>query len=501
MRELKLFLKYGLFLQTSSRKKKARATRRTTLLVQIFIFVYFLGFTVFIMDMNFSRLAGSTVGGVDFLELTALYWMVFAGGFFVIGTIGTAVYVLSMNEEIEFLLSLPLRRWTITVYQIFISFIYDLPMFGMLVAVAVAYGYAKGGVPFAIWAAVSSVFHTLFLLALGVYLATFAAKRISTSVARRIFILVQSLAVIGFVFTMNAYLENASGFEEVFKRLSNLYGLLRSPLNVLGYSITGADNPAYILFSLALAALFGYLFIREAKTLGFSVFRKSRGKVQFSRMGKGMAIIVKDLKTIFRAENSLFLLLYPYIFGAFMGWSSKEPVYALLVAIPISSLYVMMESSIATTPDLIAWQVTRAAPLKFREIVLGKVFTPVIINFLLAVGVVLFSTIFKGFSWLAFPLLGIALFEHIAASLMGVEYIFAHPPRSENVTRESMKASPWLTFSIMGLAGGAIFGLAVKEKWWGLLILIGSLSLTAFFIFKSIKGVRKKYEELMKGMA
>jgi len=499
MREIFLFLKYGLFFQVSGARKKKSNSKVGMVIAQLGAFLYFATFTTFVMVKGFSQAAGTVLGDVDLLRLTALYWMLMSGGFFLIGTIGSAIYVLSMNEEMEFLLALPLRRWTITFYQIFISLFYDLPVFGMLLAVSLAYGIVKGGFYPAI-AVISAILHGLSLLTIGIFISTFIAKRLQASIARRIFILIQGVTIIGFVLLVNSYLESSGGYVQVIQRLQNLYGLLKNPLNVFGYAINAVDSPVYLLYSLGVAGLFAWLFVREARSIGFVVVKKGSGKVRFRSGKRSGGILQKDLRAIFRAENSLFLLLYPYIFGAFMGWTSKDPVYALLIALPISTLYVMMEAAIATASEMVAWDLTKSLPVKSSEFFIGKVIVPVGINFLLALALVIFSSFFKGFSWLVFPLLGLAILQHSTSALGGLYNVISNPPKSENIPRESMRGPVWMTFLIVGLSGGALMGIAAFSKWWGKLALIASIGVTIYlFIFFYRKTV-SAFEKLMRGI-
>ena len=492
MREILLLLKHGIYIRTS---KKAR-NPLLSFLGQLGIFVYFLAFTLITLRGKFP--SGENVG-IDLFKLTYLYWVTLSGAFFLASTISSAVYVLSMEKDVEFLLALPLRRWTVTLYQILVSLIYDFPMLGVLLAVPIAFGSNKGlfGV---ILALISSIFHSIALMSIGFYVSTFISRKLTKSVARRVFVLVQGLVIVLFIFMMNSYLQNASGFEELFKKLSKVYEILKSPINVFSYGLMGVESPIYMLYSVAISIIFWLLFIRESSSFGFVSTRTERkGRVKFSKFSKRKAIYIKDLKAILRSENSLFLLLYPYAFGIFMGFTSSEPLAPILFSIPISTIYVMMESSIATASELISWQISRSLPVSFKETILSKITVPILLNFPLVLLTVVFTWITKGFRSESLILFAIAVFMHTVSSFFGVRIVFSNPPKSESLTRESVKGPIWINLLLMGLSAGSIIGFGFIKKWWGALLLFGTIFLSAYLIVFLSNGIKKSFENLIRG--
>jgi len=498
VRELRIFMKYGLFFIVN--KKKKSSNKKTVLISQLFVFGYFSVFTGVMIYNVFNKIKDVVINNIPFVDVYALYWNFLASVFFLLGVIGSSVYVLSMNEEVEFLLALPVRRWTVTFYQLFMAIFYDLPVFGMFVAVSVSYGLILGGM-YPVLAVVTAVIHSLMLLSLGVYISTFAARKISGSVARRIFIFLQAIALVGFVLLLNFSMTSApDNMNDYLVKLSRIYKVLSSPFNIFGYAISSIKKPYYMAISLLLTALFGKLFIKGSGELGFVVVKgTSKRKVKYKRIGRSRSIIMKDLKAIFRQDNSLFLLLYPYIFGAFMGWSVKDPLYALLTAVPISSMYALLETSQALLHDVSNWEITRSLPYTYKEMVSYKMFLTTMINILLSLGLLVFTSVFKGFNPKSLWVLLIATNEFIMATSGGIYAVLSNPPKTENVSREVMKAPLWMSFITIGVTMGAILGFGTIQKWWGILIFVASMIVTEFLIIFYLKGSKRKFENILKG--
>ena len=498
MRELKIFMKYGLFFIVN--KKKKSSNKKTVLISQLFVFGYFSIFTGVMMHNTLIKAKDFVINNISFVDIYALYWNFLGSAFFLLGVVGSSVYVLSMNEEVEFLLALPVRRWTVTFYQLFMSMFYDLPIFGMFMAVSVSYGLILGGM-YPVLAIVTSIAHALMLLALGVYIATFVARKVSGSIARRIFIFLQAVVLIGFVLVINFSMSSLpNNLNDYLVKLSRMYNVLSSPYNIFGYAISSIKTPYHIAISLLLTILFGYLFMKESEKLGFIVVKtSSKAKVKYKTVGRRYSIILKDLKAIFRQDNSLFLLLYPYVFGAFMGWSIKDPLYALLTAVPISSMYALLETSQALLHDVSNWEITRSLPYTYKEMVFYKMFLTTIINILLSLGLLAFTSAFKGFDPKSLWILLIATNEFIMATSGGIYAVLSNPPKTENVSREVMKAPLWMSFITIVVTMGAIFGFGTIQKWWGILIFVASMVSTEILIALYLRKSKEKFIYLIKG--
>ncbi len=503
MKELKLFLKYGLFFQISQGRKKKRAGKYKFLIIQLLITAYFAGFTTFTLLTTFGTLKGMEFQGVNFLDVSAYYWMFMASVFFLAGAIGSAIYMLSLNEEIEFLLALPLRRWTIVFYQIFMSVFHDLPAFGMFMGVLIAYGVTYGGWVYGLYGALTGLFHAFFLLMLSVFFAVFVSRKIKGSLARRIFILIQSVVLVGFVLILNSALTTTEEPQKILENLLKYQDIMMSPFNIFGYSVSAIKNPVYLLLSLLLGIVFIYAFIYASKDFSFGVVKKTTSKkARIKRSGYVLAIVRKIFKAFFRQDNSLFLLLYPYVFGLFMGWGVKEPVYAVLVALPISGMYVLLQTSQIFMHDLVNWELTKSIPISFKRSATLTVATPVFMNFLLILGIGTFTSVYKGESLdlrFLFLIIG-SVFMHTVSSVGGLYVVLSNPPKSENIPREMMRGPMWLSFLLMAVSGGLVLGIGTFEKWWGKLVLSSSVFIAILLLRFFVKNALRNYNKLLKGL-
>ena len=493
LEDIKLLLKYNMLLDFGSRGKRIRGIKGYLISMFVMSFVFY---TVFSKLFDVSSIE---VGGVDPLKTSMLLWSTFMNLMFLMGSIGGGVYVLSMNEELEFLLTLPIRRSSLALYQLMSVVIFQLPFGGIYLPVLMIYSKLVTGSPVMGILAFSIHFPTVIFL--GILVSVSFARKVSRSMARRAFILLQILEILPVFLITN--ISSSENLQEILEGLRRITSALSKPYNVLAYGAIGLENPTYLLICVVLLFSFYRIFLWVSEGMSFEVVRGYGSGVgkSFSPVSRGYsALLRKDLKAFFRNEMTFFYLLYPYAFGIFMGWNSKDPAGIVIIPLVLSSMYTYNEAISVTVPDVLYWDLFRTLPVSVKRMIAGKVLLPVSINTALMSSVIVVSWIARGFSAMSLVLLVVSVLYYTMSSLMGVRVVLKNPPKSENPGSVYKVGSFIDSLVTMGLGALTVIGIGALNsgKSFGWLILLASLSASVVVIFWSVKSVRfhlKKLEE------
>lgn len=199
MRELMILLKYGLSGSTSSLRKSRGKKKRSisTLFIPVIaVSVYGLPIGFLFTDL-FKVVKNVAVGDTNLATLLVSGWSVLMSGMFILSFVPGLVNSFVRNEEIQLLLTMPLRRSTIVLYQAVITLMLQSFTVVMYIFVLPAYAIATGKSLLVSVLAGFTMFFMLFLV--SVCLATLVGVWMQRSTARRMNILSLLLAVILFL--------------------------------------------------------------------------------------------------------------------------------------------------------------------------------------------------------------------------------------------------------------------------------------------------------------
>jgi ABC-2 type transport system permease protein len=501
MREILILLKYGVFLKY--RKRRGRISGVWGYLIGFLILSFV---TASLIKSFVGKLSGVNIGEIDLFELFGLNWSSFMNIMILMGSVGTGIMFLSMNEETEFLLSLPMRRQSITLYLLLSSMLVQLPFAGIYLAVLLSYSLAKLGDPLP--GILSFVLNFSLITALGMVLSTFVASKFTRSSARKLFITLQILEIVPFLLLTNI---NSQSMEEVLRKLLRLYNFLSSPFNILGHGVSMIERPWYSLIDFGLFLLLSFIFLKLSSGIAFEVEKGKTPKRKgissatvlstFGLSRRERALLYKDLRAFFSNEMALFYVIYPYAFGAFMGFmsSAKNQITPVLVALMISTIYAFNEAVIASLSDLIYRDLSRSLPVDYKKLIFSKAKIPIFLNLsLMALMIVTFSLI-KGFVFTNVLLLGLSALYYSMAAFMGIKSSMKNPPESEGISSIHKSISVVDVLIINGLAVASLIGvnLIFSGNKMGYTLLIPTLIIAALLIALSVKKINEKISEIL----
>ncbi len=497
LREVMLFLKYNMLLSFGSTGRgKIRGLKGYVLSMFVMSFAFY---TIF--SNIFKDISNVTIDHVNPLKVSMLFWASFMNLMFLIGSIGGGIYVLSMSEELEFLLSLPIRRSSIAFYQMISVVVFQLPFGGLYLSAMMIYSKIILGNP--VPGILAFLVHLPMIVSLGMLISVSFARGISRSIARRIFIGLQLVEVLP-VFFITA-MSDKGDVQAILNGLRRIEGALSNPINVTAYGVMGIENPVYVAFSFGILALSLIFFERISRNISFEVLRGT-GKVKWKdtlkmRSRRRYALLRKDLKAFFRNEMTFFYLLYPYVFGIFMGWNAKNSVNAVAISLVLSLMYSYNEAISVSVPDVLYWDLSRSLPVPVRRLFMSKLLLPVVINTFLMCIVICVGWILWGFSYLGLVLLAISAFYYLMGSLMGIKTVLRNPPRSDNPSTTYKIGSFLDSLICMGLGSVTIIGVGALSsgKIWGWLLMIAGVLASAFVVYMCLKTIALNLSRLEEG--
>ena len=384
-------IKYRL-LNSTKGKAKRRSAQGRRMMVSILYFTITLA--IFAVPL-FPVMLGTFVDSASEYVLVGSRYVVLADAIFAavtllimclafVNIIPFMIQSLFDEREICFLFSLPVKKHTILLYKVFDAFFSTFIVFSIYFPVFCAYGVARGGFSILLSVAAGLTASALAIL-IAMPVSALLSRRISRSSARKaggLMILI-NVGVFVLIFILASTSEQAVG--EISKTLLRAAASRYSPSTWVMRAARGE-----LLDWLLLAVLSLWLWrigsrVAEKMSLGGYAYSSSLSKTSTgdSSAYRRMTRFRKELYSVTRAENSLFFLMYPIVFGVIMMFLTREFMPAAIVMVLISSFYAAQLTVVSMAHEASCWPIQLAFPdsLKlalFRKIVVvGFLFTGV----------------------------------------------------------------------------------------------------------------------------
>lgn len=496
MREFFVLLKYGASVTSSQRlssKKKKYNSFKNQLILSLLGSLP-LGIVIFFFTKDlFTKLYAADP---QISKLMFLFWMTILSLFFIVGYIGMAMYSLSRNEEIEFLLTLPIKRRTLTIYQIFVSTISQLFVLSFYFFIYLSYMIVtKENIFFGI---IKLIVHFLFLISFSSVISVLLGGKTSKGVVRKINVLI-SLFAIFFYFVIISF-QNVN-MEQV-QSLIKFFDFTTKPYNILALSFI---SDKLFVFALILSVLFSLIFSFLADKLAFEPIQRKTSK-NYKIKGNGSlikAIFRKDLKATLRYEQFLYFVLYPVGFGIFLSFINKDYFLTIITVIPITTFYVALETAILTNAEVSNLQTILTFPVKLTTLLIPKIIIPTSINLFIVLGVFVFSAFKSNLSYLSYLIIPITFLMFSMSSIIGMYFVTKNPQKSENMSKLFGIAQ---TFIIEGITISLSFGSmlpisflinpqsSIKIKVISILVMLASITVSLLISILTFKKLRKILE-------
>lgn len=321
----------------------------------------------------FRVLSSVRIGSHDLSALLIAQWSLLNGLLFLVSFVPSLVNSFARNEEIQLLLSFPIKRRIIVLYQMILTLsVQPFPVV-MYLFVFPSYVLASGGN--IVLGVISALLFIFLMLSISVLLSSILGLFVGRSVARRI-------TAVGLVITVTLFLLATqflpSYVQSLVERdpsmLSQGLDRLMHPFNIFSWPVRAIDEPVYALLMLILTLLIVFSSSPIAEKLSFEQVSLAR-KSKVATFGRG-GMIWKDVKLMLRSEQGIFMLLYPLAFGILFGLSLRSFVPAMMISLMLGGSYVAYNSAMLTKQELSIWPLPLVYPVPVKRLLLPKLFAP-----------------------------------------------------------------------------------------------------------------------------
>ena len=421
MRQLIVLLKYGLAGSTNfSSKSRGRMKKPISNLFfpVVAVFAYGLPLGLFLTDF-FKMAKDVVVGQSDLATIFVANWSVLMAGMFILSFVPSLVNSFVKNEEIQLLLTMPVRRSTIVLYQTVLTLIVQSFTVVMYLFVIPAYAVATGKNLF------MSIFFSFamcfMLLLISLFIASFLGLWMQRSTARRMNVFSLLLTVVLFLVVTQSLPSmknmNANTLSLLIKTGLKVF----SGFNPFVWPILALDNFLYVILLFAAIFVLWFISLKISERITFEnreITHLRRRENTTHRPG----VFSKDLKLLFRYEQGIFMLIYPIAVSLIFVFTTRSFVSPLFISIVISTMYVSMSSAMLMKQEFMAWPLAKIMPLTNSQILMPKMIIPAGLYSLITVILALFLQLYFKLSLTFYLIVPIIFVMYAFASILGIGF-------------------------------------------------------------------------------
>src|SRR6056297_793535 len=445
-KEIALLFRHKVFLKNSTSQRK----RKFSVLYLVGMSAFFLFFITRMFDDVYSQLSRIVVEGINYGDVYINFLLTLIALFFVISFASMMSFQLKRNEEIEFLLTLPIRKGSIVTYQLLtsgISMFFSLIMFLSPVIVYLS----RRPVSAIIIGTIGMIINLVFLILLGAVIAVLFSRIGSQKTARVMLIVVNmgmgAIYILMFQILPNS-LSSPEAFPETLIKANEFFG---SIYNFFILGLNGSDNVVYLIVLLLLTGIFAYFYYQLSDKMTFQQGGSTKAK---KRKDKGLQtktnmILRKELILYKRHEQLIYYILYPVGFAIFMGIVNGNIFSAIYMVSIMGPLFIAMQTSFSMNLEGTSIETTRMLPINLKKYVQTKLFVPVGLNaILLLITFIVFAIVLDATLW-SFVLIPFIILLEILAAASGVYFILRREPQKLNNPGAFLRSGAFLIQYLM----------------------------------------------------
>jgi|GEM_PF-1840765 len=314
--------------------------------------------------------------GISLGELVISPWLFIGTIVFLASAAPGMVYNVFDSPDIEFLLTLPVRRSSI----VMVKNLEILPYYSMgLAMVFPAYiilGYFRTG-----WTGLSlgflaAIIYLSFLWALSSFLASILNMFMGRMVARRVATMVYMVSIMLLVFAYNTFIPDLSKASSIdsLVRYGRFMTSLFFPYTWFSRAVLG-NHPWWIASMIPVALVYGA--VRLNARLEFSKPRSHTKKRDFASHNRPLPGFRKDLLLLRRDPQLLYMLAYPVVFSMIF-LLQREATTASFMYVQLTAIYSGLTTALLLRQEFLIWPVPLTFPMSIRDLVLPKIVIPTI---------------------------------------------------------------------------------------------------------------------------
>ncbi|MGJ8454084.1 hypothetical protein ACSFC1_02120 [Pseudothermotoga sp. U03pept] len=428
MKELLTLLKYGLRSPVISPKKTNRKRISNLLFPILAVSVYGIPLSMLFYE-TFKSIAQIHIGKYNLASIIVVQWSALMALMFVLSFFPSLVSTFVKNDEIRLLLTMPIRRSTIVLYQAILTLITQSIVVVMYLFVVPSYALSTG--KSLVLAVVSSVLMCLVLLFLSILLASIFGLWMSRSSAKKMNILSLILTVAVFVLVTqllpNLVSKTNTG---TLPGLINIGERLLSPFNPVAWPIIGLENPIYIVFLLTSLIMLWFASLKVSEGLEFEEKGIKQKRKSVTTQSHG-GIFFKDLRLMIRHERGIFMLIYPVVFSVIFVFTTNSFTTPLFITIIISTMYVSLNTAILMKQEFLSWPFMKLLPIDCSKVLMPKLIIPAGLYSVISSGLVVFLQIYFKVPWMVYLLIPLIFVMYTFAAVFGLNLLLKEREKTE----------------------------------------------------------------------
>jgi len=515
MRELSILLKYlgfSIFQETGQaaqasnsrrfgrRDGKRRGTKNRAMQYITILLLSSLPMAIFVFVSNYKVYSTLTrfpqVAGVFFNTTISMFSL-----FYIVGFIGTGMYSFSRTDEIELLLTLPIKTSTLTIYSLLLSL--SSQLFTLSFFIGSALGYMFGVHEPALIFILRTLLQLYFITALSALFSVLGGGMSSKSLVRKLNVFM-TLALVfvyfGFTYVEGINVEELGENANIVRWLS----FTNSKYNILSWAYSDSNIlvALTVVLSISITVLFWYMSNKVAFENVQRKYKKQNSEVMKKQSYASLfgGFVWKDLKLLVRNEQFIFLLLYPFVFGIFMMFVSASSISSIMPFVVIAVFYCAMEAGMLTSSEMQSKELLFTLPVKRSAMILPKITIPVLINIALFLLIDVIALLFNKFDKVALIFIPISILLFALSAFIGAYYSITKPGKAKR-----QPFSNTATFIIEGITIGLAFAILFPitmlfetpnlKNWQEItcwLVMVGSIIasiLLSYFYYRKLKKV------------
>ncbi len=471
MNELFVLFKYiGLSTtQTIRQTKRKKAKNRNTNYALKYILTTIIGILpmfLFILYSNksiYSKLYETLNFYPQFKEIGIMFYMMnitLFSIFYIVGFIGTGMYAFSRTDELELLLTMPIKRRILTIYNLIVSL--SSQLFTIAFFLGATFGFMLGWKNISYTFALKTLLQLYFITSISALFSILSGGISSKSIVRKINVIIVLLLVFiyfGFSYLQDIDVTKLAGNDNVVRWLA----FTTSKYNVLTWAYS--NDKLFVSLIIAISFVASVLFWYLADKVIYEEVRtksKKKDKVKLpnnpSYASKFGPFFWKDLKALQRNEQFIFLIFYPVAFGLFMMFVSNSVINTSVPFLAIAVLYCAMESGLLTLNEFKYSEIVKILPSKKSSMIIPKLVISISMNFLLLILINLVALLTNRYSKetliILLLILPLALLLFLLSALIGAYYSITKSGKQKN-----QPFTTGTTLIIEGITSGLAFGM------------------------------------------
>lgn len=499
MNELKTFFRYQLFTRNPQRQRKMNFGPLNMVMSFGIFFVMILMFFTPVL----KQVSQIVVEGINMADVLVGTILTFAGISLVLGIFSSSVYMFIKNEELEMLLTMPVKRWTMVIYQLIICQVYQSTPAAMFLGISITYFIAMGKNIFL--GILASLLLTMVLLLIGTIAAVYFGRFLSKTLARKMVFVFQIMSLGIFIVITQLRPTGITEPTALMNWMTNAWIFISSTVNIFAWPIQAIKNPVLFAIMLISIPVLILTLVNIANRMSFEPITHHTRKRSY-KIAKGtsatFAIIKRELQVFVRHEQLLYYLLYPAAFSLIMSIISKDITGAIYFYTMMSSMFISVQAAFLLAIESPFWETTKTMPISLKKLLKIKLFLPIVLNTLIMVIEVLALGLIlgKGLLLLLAIIPNIPVFS--TAALIGMSSILSKPPQkldnpNSYFRSADMKWKPLLA-SVLGLAVVLPLSMLLIGSWKsGTIALLIGIGLPAAATIVSIIISRNLYLRIM----